>query len=67
MFLGMSADVPMKNSKVRTEQFNFRCEEELKALARKLTNMGVDVPTISHRAVKEALLDAEKKITTKAS
>jgi hypothetical protein len=60
-------DIPMKNSKVRTEQFNFRCDEELKALSRKLTNMGVDVPTIAHRVLEEALKKAEEKLSGKAS
>jgi len=62
----MKYDLPMKDSKNCTEQFNFRCEKELKDLARKLSYLGVDVAKLVRVAAKEALQKADQAIDFKA-
>lgn len=52
----------MKQSLVFTEQLNIRVEPELKENFRKLSYLGVDVPELIRRSVKETLDQALKAL-----
>ena len=58
----MGKPLPMKQSLVFTEQLNIRVEPELKENFRKLSYLGVDVPELIRRSVKETLDQALKAL-----
>lgn len=57
----------MKNSKVCTEQISLRVEPELKEQVRKLTYLGVDMPELVRRCLREAVQKGLERLGNKAS
>ena len=60
----MKQTVPMKDSKVYTESISIRVEPELKESFRKLSYMGVDLPELIRRSIRETLDAALKAVHT---
>lgn len=54
--------LPMKTSKVCTEQIAIRVEPELKESFRRLTYLGVDAPELLRKAIRETISDALKSL-----
>lgn len=58
----MDDKLPMKASATCTEQISVRVEPELKAKLKKLTYMGVDMPELVRRCVREAVERGLKRL-----
>lgn len=63
----MDYKLPMKASRVCTEQISIRVEPELKESVRKLTYLGVDVPELVRQCIRDAVQKGLEKIGDKAS